>query len=171
MKQKIILGILIISILIISGCSGTLPVEETAEEKALSEEAQTTKDLIEELSEKEGLIEGEETAEGEKLPEKKDYTITIDMFTGDPEDLTIAVGSSVTWINNHPTFIHLIAVRERLDGNYGESLTEKNKIYGNQTFTYMFEEPGTYQWYSSTRYPASSGTIEVKYGEEGLSVQ
>ncbi len=171
MKQKIILGILVISILIISGCSGKLPSEETGNEPNLSEEAQTTKDLIEELSKKEGLTEGEENETAEETFGKKDYTITIDMFTGDPDDLTVAVGSSVTWINNHPNFAHIIGVREKINGKYLEAVTEKNKIYKNQTFTYTFEEPGEYQWYSATKYPTSSGTIEVKYGTEGLSVQ
>ena len=173
MKQKIILGILVILVLIVSGCSGTIPTEEAeeAEEAELSDEAQTTKDLIDELSKKEGLIEGEENETAEETFEKQDYTITIEMFTGDPDDLTIAVGSSITWINNHPNFAHIIGVREKVNGKYLKAITEKNKIYGNLTFTYTFEEPGTYQWYSATKYPTSSGEIEVKYGTTGLSVQ
>jgi plastocyanin len=206
MKTLAICALVMVSILIISGCGG-LPVaeeqEEAQEEEApaeLSEEAQSTKELIEQLSKEEGLIEGDEEDEetdeedsatkdlieqlskeagltdddGEETDEDdeeeeeeitgpEEYTIVIDIFTGDPEDLTVTEGSSITWINNHPNFIHLIGIRPEFEsGTHGDSITDKNRIYQNETFTYTFDEEGLFQWYSETKYPESSGLITVE---------
>jgi len=203
MKLRLLIAVLVvISVLIISGCAGKLPAEEEegAEEAALSEEALETKELIEKLSKEAGLTEDgeaedaettkelleklskeagltedeeaeeeeeEEEAEEEEVLEPQEYTIAIEMFVGFPEDLTIAQGSSVTWINEHPNFMHIIGIRPKLEsGKYDEPITEKNEIFENATFTFTFEDPGIYQWYSATKYPESSGIITVTAIEE-----
>lgn len=200
MKQSlIIIALVIVSVLVISGCAEKLPAATAEEQKELSQEALQTKELIEKLSKEKGLTgEGEnktaaassaettkelleklskqaglindtegasagETATTEETAKQGDYEILIEIFTPDPADLIIGVNSTVTWQNDHPTFIHLIGIRkQKPEGTFEQPITQKNRIHGNQTFSFTFTEPGTYEWYSSTKYPTTSGMITVQ---------
>jgi plastocyanin len=79
-------------------------------------------------------------------------TVSIQNFAFDPSTLTVANGTTVTWINND---------------NVGHTVTSASGLFhsgtlsNGQTFSYTFTVPGTYN-YSCSIHPSMRGTIIVQ---------
>ena len=81
-------------------------------------------------------------------------TITIDNFTFGPQTLTIAPGTTVTWIN-HDEEPHTVV-------NSGSPRQFKSSALDtDDKFTFTFDKPGTYTYFCSI-HPHMTGTVVVK---------
>jgi len=81
-------------------------------------------------------------------------TITIDNFTFGPQTLTVAVGTTVTWVN-HDDEPHTVV-------NEGTPrLFKSAALDTDDKFTYTFDKAGTYSYFCSI-HPHMTGTVVVK---------
>ena len=179
MKFVYIIGIVIV-MLLISGCKvgevvdvesdNSTIIEESNDKSGGEEKELSTKELVEKLTKEAGLDAEETGDEGKNVKEEsnssssgKTRTITIVNFKATPEDLDIDVGTTVIFANEHENFKHIIGVRkEDDDGTYPINPIEgyHSLIYG-ESYNYTFNDAGTYEWLSKTKYPDVSGEIEV----------
>jgi plastocyanin len=90
--------------------------------------------------------------EGEARAQNATAKVTIDNFTFAPAELTISVGTTVTW-ENHDDIPH--------------SVVEKNKLFRSQaldtgdSFSFTFASAGTYDYFCGL-HPHMVGKIIVK---------
>ena len=74
----------------------------------------------------------------------------------EPEEVTVAAGTTVTWINEDAVQ-HTVTAGTRGDptGMFDET------VAGGGSFSFTFEEPGTYEYYCSF-HPGMSGVVTVE---------
>jgi len=100
----------------------------------------------------------EETIDEEPITNTDEVIIRILRTNFDPEELNIDVGTTVTWLNegNQAHQIHHIAVNRKFTSD---------RILPGDTFSYTFDEPGTYR-YGDTIRTYLDGYITVGDGNE-----
>jgi plastocyanin len=169
MKTCYLIGIIaIILLLCLAGCknAGEVVEDETVEEEVsgaatVEEEGEVdVKDLIKQLTEEAGL-ETEEEEEEEVVSTGK--TIVIENFRGNPEDLTIKAGTTVTW-ENGMTFMNVIIILpQKNDSNKYETkwINDLVELWVNESYSYTFEEAGNFKWGSKTKFDKTYGFITV----------
>jgi len=92
------------------------------------------------------------TVAAEDAPKAAPNTITIDNFTFTPKELTVAVGTTVTWAN-HDDIPH--------------NVVDKNKTFRSKaldtddSFTYTFATAGTFDYFCGL-HPHMVGQVIVK---------
>jgi plastocyanin len=81
--------------------------------------------------------------------------ISIDTFDFKPSTLTVAAGTTVTWVNNdeEPHTIVNVGQPTRVFKSGG--------LDGGDTYSFVFDKPGTYDYICSI-HPHMSGQIVVK---------
>ena len=77
--------------------------------------------------------------------------IKVDNFTFGPDTLTVAVNSTVTWVNKDD-LPHVIASND--------GLFKSKALDTDQTYSYTFSKPGTYAYFCSI-HPKMVGKIVV----------
>jgi plastocyanin len=148
----------------------TADAEETTADAEETEErtAEQNKELLEQLMEESGIEttdeeDTEETTDEEEETTPSEAEITIENFQGTPDEVTISAGGTVTWTSAQPNFMHRIGIRLKEDGGtYGDTINELGEISEGESYSFTFEEAGEYQWYSSTNYPTTVGTVTVE---------
>lgn len=89
--------------------------------------------------------------------------VTIESFTFMPEEVEVSVGTEITW-TNEDGFAHTVTsgtpgeTTDRFDGVMGE-LGEMNGE--GKTFSFTFEEPGTYQYFCRFHPQQMRATVTV----------
>ncbi len=83
-------------------------------------------------------------------------TVVIQDASFRPDSLTVPAGTTVTWINRD-------LVRHTVTST--EGLFDSGRLGSGESFTYTFEEPGTYDYYC-TIHPTMLGTIIVTEAEQ-----
>jgi 3',5'-cyclic-AMP phosphodiesterase len=83
---------------------------------------------------------------------KSENQVTIDNFSFDPKELTVAIGTKVTWVN-HDDLPHVVASTD----NTFKSLA----LDTNDQFSFTFGNSGVYEYYC-TIHPRMTGKIIVK---------
>ena len=78
--------------------------------------------------------------------------ITIDNFTFTPPELTVAVGTTVKWIN-HDDIPHLVVNKDKV--------FRSKALDTDDTFSYTFANAGTFTYFCSL-HPQMVGKIIVK---------
>ena len=78
--------------------------------------------------------------------------VHIDNFTFTPQEITIAPGTTLTWVNNDD-IPHAVAAT-------GNAFRSK-ALDTDQTFSFTFKEPGIYDYFCSL-HPHMQGKIIVK---------
>lgn len=86
----------------------------------------------------------------------EEVTIIMQNNTYQPLEITIPAGTTVTWVNED-SYVHNV-----LSGTRGNptGMIESPDIQGGETFSYTFDEPGTFEYYCSY-HPGMSATITV----------
>ena len=136
--------------------------DEIIDENRTAEDNQA---LIAQLMEEQGLVDEDGNETDEEEDTDGNWTIEIIHMRGEPEkDFTIDLGDSVTFISRQPNYIHRIQLREKLENGAFDStlLDPAVSLKNNESFTYIFEKAGKFQWYSKTNYPTTSGYITVE---------
>ena len=80
--------------------------------------------------------------------------ITIDNFAFEPETLTVAPGTSVTWVNRDEE-PHTVVSADKAVRYKSQALDTNDK------FSFVFDKPGTYRYFCSV-HTHMVGTIVVK---------
>ena len=78
--------------------------------------------------------------------------ITIDNFTFAPETLTVAAGTTVTWVNRDEEPHNVVSP---------DRVFRSKAIDGGEKFTTVFDKPGTYNYICAV-HPHMRGTVIVK---------
>ena len=99
-----------------------------------------------------------EAPEPSDEPAAAEERVRIDGSAYDPEELTIAVGTEVTWVNAD-NFEH--TVTEGTDGVAVEDPIVDEEVAQNGTVSVTFDEPGTYQ-FTCRIHPSMQMTIVVE---------
>jgi len=191
MKRIIIAICVLMSILLIIGCSPDIEnssvqssdnmsvidntTEDSSDDEAddstdESDEDRTATDnqaLIDQLMAEQNLDDETDEDDNETEEESNDGNWTIELIhmKGEPEkDITINAGDSVIFISRQPNYVHRIQLREKLEsGAFNSTLLDPAvPLTEDDEFTYTFEETGKFQWYSKTNYPTTSGYITVE---------
>lgn len=98
----------------------------------------------------------EQTTDGDDEETASEVTIIMENNTFQPADITITVGTTVTWVNED-SYVHNV-----LSGTRGNptGMIESPDIQGGKTFSYTFEENGTFEYYCFY-HPGMSAIITV----------
>jgi len=138
-------------------------VEQDGDSEVTEEQQEMdVKDLIKELSEEAGLDSDEEEEETAEVV-SGDVSIVIDNFQGDPEDVEIEIGATVTFVNEQENFKHVIGINGWENSKYSSKTIddEWHPLLPGDSWSYTFEEAGNYRWVSKSNYPDTQGKIIV----------
>jgi plastocyanin len=94
-----------------------------------------------------------ESADGEDA-QAEEVTIEIVDFFFDPEDVTVTVGTTVTWVNVGPTDHTTTAYVD------GDKFWDSAIMVEGDVFSFTFEEPGSYD-YLCALHPSMTAHLEV----------
>ncbi len=86
-------------------------------------------------------------------PSSSDPTVNIDNFTFGPVELTVKVGTTVTWANSDDIPHTVVSI---------DHTTFKSKVLDtDQTFSFTFTKPGEYAYFCSL-HPHMTGKVIVQ---------
>jgi plastocyanin len=99
-------------------------------------------------------------AQGDTAPPMtggEEVEIVMQNTTFQPAEITIQAGTRVTWSNDDP-FPHTVTSGTRGDPT---DLFDSGNLGGGQSFSYTFEEAGTYEYFCGI-HPGMAGTVIVQ---------
>jgi plastocyanin len=88
-----------------------------------------------------------ESADGEEV------RVEIADLAFDPETVTVAVGTTVTWVSADPDLAHT--------SNSDDEIWSSGTLNEGDEFPFTFEEPGTFAYFCEV-HPTMTGTIVVE---------
>src|SRR5215213_6033552 len=88
-----------------------------------------------------------------------EMTVSIQDFFFDPGQLTVAPGTTVTWVNKGPS-PHTTTAD---DGSW-----DSGTLQQGEDFSFTFDQPGTYTYHCSI-HPDMTATVKVSGGGEATS--
>ena len=80
--------------------------------------------------------------------------VKIDNFKFSPKELTVSVGTTVTWVNNDD-------VPHTVTGKGEPAAFDSKALDTDQTYSFKFTKPGTYKYYCKV-HTHMTGTVIVK---------
>ncbi len=89
---------------------------------------------------------------GEPPATPSQIEVAIDGFAFKPAEITVPIGTTVIWYNND-TVVHTATARNKL--------FDSGSLAGGDTFSYTFEEKGTYEYYCIL-HPYMTGKVTVE---------
>lgn len=78
--------------------------------------------------------------------------ITIDNFSFSPEEITVAPGTTITWVN-HDDVPHTVVSTDKK--------FKSKALDTDDTFSFTFKDPGTYEYFCSL-HPKMTAKVTVK---------
>jgi plastocyanin len=90
---------------------------------------------------------------------QEEMTVSIQDFFFEPDQLTVAPGTTVTWVNDGQT-PHTSTAD---DGTW-----DSGTLQPGESFSFTFDEPGTYS-YLCEIHPEMTGTVNVTGGDEATT--
>jgi plastocyanin len=99
-----------------------------------------------------GPVAGAMLAFGAVAAQDATDVITIDNFTFTPKELTIAVGTTVKWVN-HDDIPHTVVEKK--------TTFRSKALDTDDSYSTMFDKPGTYRYFCGL-HPHMTGTIVVQ---------
>ena len=132
MRKEIIIFLIIFGVLFVAGCAENGDLEEPAPSTPV-----------------EGVSAGEIEGTEESLTAAENSIVDVEIrdYKYTPQNLTVKVGQTVRWTNKD-TVLHDV-VGSGIESEY---------LQKGETFTYTFEEAGTYQ-YMCTIHPWMEGEV------------
>jgi plastocyanin len=103
---------------------------------------------------------GNNNSSGDPPPPTGGKNVTIKDFAFSPETVTVAVGSSVQWVNDGPSAHHVVSDDNVWDSGQLASPTGGGDPYGGgssagQSFTFKFNTAGTYKYHCANHPPSA----------------
>ncbi|HEU5324659.1 MAG TPA: plastocyanin/azurin family copper-binding protein [Candidatus Limnocylindria bacterium] len=99
----------------------------------------------------------EPSASADASGDAAEVRVRLDGFAFDPEELTVAAGTKVTFLNTDPA-TH--TVTEGTDGVAADGAFINDELAANQATSHTFDEPGTYH-ITCLKHPTMNMTITV----------
>ena len=96
----------------------------------------------------------ESTSAPTTAPAAQEAAVEIDNFTYKPQDLSISVGTKVTWTNKDD-------VPHTATSSDTPSAFDSKTLDTDEHFSFTFTKPGTYKYYCKV-HPHMTATITVK---------
>jgi plastocyanin len=93
------------------------------------------------------------------IPTPKEVTVVIDNFTFGPADLSIAPGTTVTWVN-HDDIPHVVV-------DTGKAFRSR-VLDTDERFSFTFSAPGDFTYFCSL-HPHMTGRVRVREGNPGAA--
>jgi len=160
--KKIGFGVLLVVMLIAVAVTFTnnYTVKPESQQPSVIEPSDTAPSKPEVIVEEPIVLQPEE-------PQTETHTIEIINYNFVPEELTINVGDTVTWVNkdtltvgeNTDYRVHVVA------GHYGKFRSPRLLV--GDTYSYTFAEAGTYT-YTDAVSPSNTGIAKIIVKEPGL---
>jgi plastocyanin len=97
-----------------------------------------------------GLVQARRLAHADDV-QAPGPTVTIDNFSFTPKEITVVVGTTVTWVN-HDDVPHTVVSSERK--------FRSNALDTGDRFSFTFREAGTYGYFCSV-HPMMTGRVVV----------
>lgn len=88
-----------------------------------------------------------------------DADVVIANYDYTPDEIRISVGTKVTWVNMDHV-MHTVTFAEHGD-DHGAGAIDSGPMYHMDTFSYTFEEPGTYEYHCDP-HPYMTGVVIVE---------
>jgi len=145
--MKLFYGIVLVFMIFVSACSQQAAPESAPEVAPSAPPADPTPAPVEDDPEVEAPEEVMETT-SEDIRALEDGNF-------EPNALTIATGSSVTWRNARETNIVIIIFKDN------RAYTNSKQINPDETFEHEFTEAGEYQFWQNIGFSGDGGTITV----------
>jgi len=143
----IILGLMVL----VSACAQqTQPVAKQSSETGDSNEAG---DAVEEKPSED--VEVAKQVVEESLPSTTEIQI-LGAGAFEPDDVSISVGDSVTWINTDNKVAVIIIFKD------GRAYTNSQTFQPGEQFEHEFNEEGSYQFWRNVAFSSDGGTITVE---------
>jgi plastocyanin len=98
--------------------------------------------------------ESQHAAQGAPQPENMPNQVTIDNFRFNPSELTVAVGTKVTWVN-HDDVPHTATSSTK------PRIIDSGTLDTDEKFLHVFTTPGTYEYFCAV-HPHMKGRIIVQ---------
>lgn len=92
-----------------------------------------------------------ETSTPGETPLSGEATVTIDSYSYNPQSITVKTGTEVIW-ENEQSVTHTVTSEE--------DVFDSGDIGQGESYSYTFEEPGTYDYYC-TIHPSMEGEVVV----------
>jgi plastocyanin len=102
----------------------------------------------------EGAATGAAPAQATTAPAAAERRVTIDSFSFDPQVLTVAPGTKVTWLNRDD-------VPHTATSSDSPPKFNSRAIDTDGQFSFVFAQPGTYRYFCAV-HPKMTATIVVK---------
>lgn len=136
-----IIGLLLLVSVLVMACAPTEPVDVMDEPGIIDEEPMPAE---------------EEPMPVEEEPMLTEVEVTMTPSTFEPAMITIAVGTTVTWINTD-SLVHTVTsgTRGSATGSFDVTLSP------GEVFSHVFDEAGTFE-YHCTLHPGMDGTVIVE---------
>jgi len=148
MKKIIVLSLVIVALLLASGCTQSSPGAATAPTAAATKQPVVTTKTI---ATAQPTFIAKPTIIQTQTVSVSDNTITIVQLAFDPEVMTVKAGASVRWVNGD-TSAHRI--------KFADGITAQLLSPG-QSWTRVFNNPGVFD-YTDTINPSMHGTVKVE---------
>lgn len=139
--------------------SVTVTEEQSSETEGL--EGLTTQEMIDKLSEEQGLDTedtSEEPADDANESEEENETstsgnlreIVINDLAANPEDLVIKIGDTVKWTSQQKNYKHILIVFSLNDEDYRDQIAGPFELLYGDSAEHTFDREGMFQYWSKT---------------------
>ena len=88
-----------------------------------------------------------------------EMTVSIQDFLFDPDQITVAPGTTVTWVNDG---------EEPHTSTADDGMWDSGTLQPGESYSFTFDEPGSYSYFCEI-HPDMTGTINVSESEETTS--
>jgi amicyanin len=88
---------------------------------------------------------------------KDKYEVTLDNFSFGPASLTVPAGTTVTWVNRDDVPHNVVSTEKKFSSPVLDT---------DESFSYTFTDPGTYEYYCSI-HPRMTAKVIVEKSEKG----
>ena len=146
--MKLFYGIILVMMLFVSACApqATEPAAEPSAPPAATPEPE---------AEEEAETEGTGAAVVEPVETTSNEVQVLGAGNFEPNELTISVGSSVTWVNSGDKNIVLIIFKGKT------AYMNSQKFDSGEKFEHEFTEAGEYQFWQNIAFSGDGGTLTV----------
>ncbi len=140
---------LLVICIAVAGCSGTTkPPVTTPDQTTVTTPQQTTITTPQQTT----------VATTQPTPAAGNVTVAIKNFAFAPQTVTVAKGSTVTWVNED-AFEHTV-VSDASGANAAGSVFKSNSLGKGDRYSFTFTTPGVYPYHCGI-HPSMKGTITV----------
>ncbi len=97
---------------------------------------------------------------GDSIGGHGNFDVTIASFAYSPQEVRVAVGSTVTWVNMDHV-MHTVSFGEHAHEHEDHASIDSGPMYHMGAWSYTFDEPGVYEYHCDP-HPYMTGSVMVE---------